>query len=596
MFIFSCAAFFYSFFSINAQINPQAGLTAQEEQEIAGIEEELDKQNPETAKECLSAKKPLIEKLKSSDHKRASEIEEKAHAVKDISELISQSDKDTLRSGLITRLDRKKFQPHIIKAFNLKWRVNNWEGNIPPELLLPWVEKRYPQKVEDYKIAVFSLEYIETSMPEFAAYLKQKGIDKNRWNSYGIVKRARTGYDFVNNPASHENKKAEKEQNPEGQKLNELAKLSPKAGIDLFNNFFDSSGKYGGNAKAPAALRPAGSSGVHAMAAGETSSTQPPGKPAEITKEDWVKVAGPLKTALIKEIADTHAGQFILESLRKDGWPAVKIDKGKFIAAYSLKTKEIILGDKVIKEWMKTHSYSPNDLLRSDNQDKTAPIEKLARLMANSFLHEATHHHFNNWQQSKDLFRWTNPQSNEFETFTIENLFLIEKMSKQPNYFSGMESLLGEDIKRIQLFLNDPRKFKDEIRSMYGRWPSLEAESARALNMANAMRKELKRRGIDTIELTSFEQWQARMATPLIKLFGKDSGTNFDKALNAEMHIPPLANAPAYALKYQAKYFYDWHAQMEKRNEEFFKTADEMLDKILKGIPASPENKVPPPQ
>ncbi len=598
------AAVFFLSALVYSGISPAtavAELTPAETARLESCEAAIAELNPIIAADCLN-ETWILSKLAEQDPDRALKFIQEANTLKDLLDLLNMhTGASELRTALAIRLEPGG------PAVKL---------GLGPESdkFLNWVRKYKPEK---FALVQKAMRTWDALGKDEKAWLKTGGYNTNSWNRLSLGDRNRVLSQFARDEARKllaihkvtsrtalskmrsrfyalyydlddvtkskvsrhitqlETMLAIREQTPEKlaknqeelqnfqTELENIKDLPVSEQLGRLNEFFDNT---------PA---------LKDSSLATTLDSQRESAPNEkFTDKDRQTASALLQTAMLKEITGTRTGDRLTGFFRKkENTLSLKIAPTP--AAYALfnpSTGDIIFSEDTVQEWMRTNGYTTKDLMT-----KKEPIERLARFLSPFFVHEATHQQQNAWIKSKHLMD-PYPHDDEVEAMSVEALYVIEKMKKDPAFvkmFSsgGMfSSYLRAEAIKGKRFLEDPREFRRVIRSAYyPDRPSFEAAASMFTASSEVITRELNRRQ------SLSEKEQARL---------EKEGLANTKGLSLEAGVPKLKTS---VLKVLRNYYLYWYAEFRKRITQEISWADSTLAAIMADKPGNAGYIVPPP-
>ena len=146
---------------------------------------------------------------------------------------------------------------------------------------------------------------------------------------------------------------------------------------------------------------------------------------------------------------------------------------------------EIALNKTMIEQWMKENHVSAKELLDPKNDEY---MKRLARHVAPTFVHEATHQRDDKWARDRGLpFKYT--LDDEVGTFSAQSLFLKEKLADPKTealYMKDMRDFDNEILQTVET--NGARGVKQKIR--YYNLHGIEGESSKSFAQVGRALKE----------------------------------------------------------------------------------------------------------
>ncbi|MFA6029610.1 MAG: hypothetical protein WC969_07140 [Elusimicrobiota bacterium] len=201
--------------------------------------------------------------------------------------------------------------------------------------------------------------------------------------------------------------------------------------------------------------------------------------------EELSRLSERLREALLAELGGTLAGEGILEFYRHAEFPALSVRSTPGMKAFYRPPGEMALSVEAVLEWLRVEGVEKRALL-----SEPALQRRLARRLAPSFVHEATHHGQYAWRRERGaLMVFT--QDDEIEAYTAEALYTVEKALREPGYPGELDQDEREAADRLR---EDPRNFRRIIRRIYTDLPSWRFFAAETLRLVSRIEAELRRR------------------------------------------------------------------------------------------------------
>lgn len=471
-----------------------AGVSGEDAALLQACEANAAALDPGGAGQCLARLETLL-RLAQEDPGRGTLLLERLNALKDISDLL---DMQTEASKLRHALAKRMFSDSPLSRLGL---------GPEQKKLLDWVKARKPEK---YGLAAAALRSWEALSADERRWVElERRVDPDEWDGFSLMKKNDVMFGYaereaeglfrvppvIDNAAVDEIKRralslwedlgpatqeklyqhigrlrvlaAVREKSEEAAKadnagvadlrreMEEVKGLSPEDQLARLSTFFDNKADLKG-------------SGIHDLVTARRQSAA-----AEaLTEKDKGTLALLIRTALMKELSGTVAGDRILEFYRRSGvQPVVKVAPLQMAyAQFDAQAGLIILSAGLTEEWLRSNRLTPAALLTSEKH-----IRELALLLSPTFIHEAAHQEQAFWLSANKL-RDTGISDFEVETMSIEALYIMEKYKKDAAFSAMISSgtasrYLGEIAERAAQFKKDPVEFRKTVRCVY--YPTL---------------------------------------------------------------------------------------------------------------------------